>query len=236
MRCCADRHVFLRFAPAGHYAALCLLALSVVCHGSARAQTAVPAAVPAPAQAAPPADPLGRTTPRGTVLGFLKAARKGDDDAAVQYLNTTLRDKDAAALAQQLFTVLNRRLPARLNELSDQPEGSLPFPAQPNVDLVGTIRGAGGDTDILLERIQRNTAEPVWLFSRKTLDSIPELYAAAGLPALYFALAFLNRVLSRVAGPVRRRLQERGDREASMPGTFRTRPPERGKRPTITAA
>jgi hypothetical protein len=34
-------------------------------------------------------DALGRTTPRGTVVGFLTAAHKGDWNTAAQYLEST---------------------------------------------------------------------------------------------------------------------------------------------------
>ena len=33
-------------------------------------------------------DSLGRSTPQGTVIGFLKSATQGDYDRALQYLNT----------------------------------------------------------------------------------------------------------------------------------------------------
>src|SRR5215510_12718013 len=48
-----------------------------------------------------PKDALGRDTPRGTVLGFLAAARK-DISVAALYLDTPLRGPDAEELAQQL--------------------------------------------------------------------------------------------------------------------------------------
>src|SRR5207247_4653585 len=67
----------------------------------ARAQTA-PAAAPRPAQAEPPDDALGRSTPRGTVVSFLAAARRGENELARQYLNTTLREAPAEDLAHQL--------------------------------------------------------------------------------------------------------------------------------------
>jgi MscS family membrane protein len=93
-----------------------------------------------PAQTtAPTVDVLGRTTPRGAVMGFLRAARKGNNEAAAEYLNTQLQGKAAANLAHQLFVVLDRRLPAKLNEISDKPEGSLAFLTRPDEDLVGTI-------------------------------------------------------------------------------------------------
>lgn len=125
-----------------------------------------PGAPPTPVQSAAPQDLLGRTTPRGTVLGFLLAARKGDNDTAAQYLNTRLRGEAAAALAHKLFVVLDRRLPAQLSQLSDKPEGSLRLPTKPDLDLVGTISGNDGDLDIIVERVDRGKAGSLWLFSK----------------------------------------------------------------------
>jgi MscS family membrane protein len=146
----------------------------------ARAQLGAPAtaSVPAPTTVQPetPKDSLGRTTPRGTVLGFLSAARIGNDELAVRYLNTRLRGKAAAVLAHQLFTVLDRRLPPKLTQLSDKPEGSLSDPLRPDQDLIGTISSGSGNVDIFVEQVDRGTSGPVWLFSSKTLDSIPDLY------------------------------------------------------------
>jgi len=167
----------------GCFGAAVLTAACLLC-ASAWGQAGTPNSIPAPAQTEAPKDALGRTTPRGTVLGFLSAARKGDDGAAAQYLNTRLRGQPAAELARQLYEVLNRRLPARLNELSDRPEGSLPFPAEPNIDLVGTISSDSGNVDILIERVDRKKAGFFWLFSRKTLDTIPELYAEVDTPSV----------------------------------------------------
>ena len=131
-----------------------------------------------------PQDPLGRTTPRGTVLGFLLAERKGQDDLAVQFLNTRLSGKSAVALARQLYTVLDRRLPAELPNLSDKPEGARSNPLMPNEDRVGTISGNATDVDIVVERVDRGTSGSLWLFSRKTLDSIPNLYAETNLASV----------------------------------------------------
>lgn len=124
----------------------------------------------------PTKDTLGRDTPRGTVLGLLSAIRKGNAEIAALYLNTSRRGADAADLARQLAAVLDRRLPARLNEISDKPEGSRPNPLKPDEDLVGIIETASGDLDILVERVDRGKAGKVWLFSRYTLASIPDVY------------------------------------------------------------
>ena len=76
--------------PARLRGAECALGGSLV---SAQGPRAAPATQPAPAAAAAPAkDPLGRETPRGTVLGFMSAGRARDARAPL-YLNTTLRVK-----------------------------------------------------------------------------------------------------------------------------------------------
>jgi MscS family membrane protein len=92
-------------------------------------------------------------------------------------LNTQRRGKAAADLAHELFVIMDRRLPARLNELSDRPEGSLAYPAKPDQDLVGTISGESGNIDLLLDRVDREGAGRLWLFSAHTLNSVPDLYA-----------------------------------------------------------
>jgi MscS family membrane protein len=140
------------------------------------AQPVPPLPRPAEPQPEAPTDPYGRTTPRGTVLGFLAASRKGDWEAASQYLNTRQRGKPTNTLATELFAVLDRRLPARLNQVSDRPQGSVPFPSKPNQDLIGTIDTANGTFDILVERIDRGKAGAIWLFAAETLASIPQLY------------------------------------------------------------
>ena len=136
---------------------------------------AAAAAQTSAAEPAPP-DPLGRSTPRGTALGFLNAARKGENELARQYLDTRLSGKQAEDLAHQLFVVLDAKLPARLTLISDAPEGSRSNPLRPDQDVVGTVTGEGGPIPILVERIRRTKEEPIWLFSSTTLDSIPSLY------------------------------------------------------------
>ncbi|MFL6446420.1 MAG: mechanosensitive ion channel family protein [Bryobacteraceae bacterium] len=108
---------------------------------------------------------------------FIAAAAQKNSDTAIHYLNTPLRGEAAAALVRQLSVVLNRRLPAKLNEISDRPEGSLSDPKEPGKELIGSIPSDTGDVDIQVERIDRDKAGSIWLFSRNTLAEIPELYA-----------------------------------------------------------
>jgi MscS family membrane protein len=139
------------------------------------AQSPAPAA-PAAQAPEPPKDPLGRDTPRGTVLGFMSAARANKQEVTPLYLNSGLRGDAATELAQQLYVVLNSRLPVRVNVLSDRTEGSVVNPLKPDEDIVGTINTARGPLELIVERVDDGTGMRVWLFSRQTLRAIPDVY------------------------------------------------------------
>jgi MscS family membrane protein len=146
-------------------------------------QTVAPKTTDA-AQPEAPKDFLGRLTPRGAVVGFLTAAKKHNLEIAALYLNTPLRGEDSQVLAGQLATVLDRRLPARLNQVSDEPDGSVPDPLHPDEDVVGRIDTADGPLEITLERVDRGKLGKVWLFSRRTLASIPKVFHELDTPAI----------------------------------------------------
>jgi MscS family membrane protein len=123
----SDRH--MRHSCTFFLTCLCLLFPGTTwsqAAGTQKPPTTVPqhetTTVPA---AEPPKDVLGRGTPRGAIMGFITAARKGNGELAVLYLNTPLRGEAAQVLARQLAAVLNQRLPPRLNQISDKPEGSV---------------------------------------------------------------------------------------------------------------
>jgi MscS family membrane protein len=162
----------------------CLLVAAL--HGSPAAWAQIPgvpaAGAPAAAATQPeaPKDPLGRDTPRGTVIGFMGAAAENKTEVIPLYLNSGLRGDAATELAQQLYVVLNSRLPVRVTTLSDRPEGSLVNPLKPNEDVVGTINTARGPLDLVVERVNSNGVR-VWLFSRTTLQAIPDVYSEIDL-------------------------------------------------------
>ena len=105
------------------YRSAALIALTLVT-GALHAQLPVPATTGPPAAAKPPEkDPFGRDTPRGCVLGFLRAAERGDYSQAAEYLeNTSAR---AQELARQLQVILNHGLSQDLDSISKAPEGDL---------------------------------------------------------------------------------------------------------------
>ena len=151
-----------------------LAALLVSAPAAAQLGKVLPAAAE-PAQ--PQQDSLGRDTPRGTLIGFMSAAAHGNLEAAALYLNADPRDRGTQKLAQQLYVVLDARLPPRLNAASDRPEGSQANPLKPDQDVVGTIATDDGPLDLIVQRVTSGTSPPVWLFSEKTLDAIGPVYA-----------------------------------------------------------
>ena len=154
---------------------ICAVALAFsVATLAAQAPSKAPAPAPPPTE--PAKDPLGRTSPRGTVLGFLSAARNGDYGLARHYLETPLTGPGAEELARQLFVVLDTLLPARLTQVSDDPDGSRANPLAPDVDHVGTIEAPDGPIEIAVRRVKPPRGQPVWLFASSTLAAVPPVY------------------------------------------------------------
>ena len=77
-------------------ACLLLIGLAVA---PTSAQSPAPAA-PAAQAPEPPKDALGRDTPRGTVLGFMSAARANKQEVTALYLNSGLSGDAATELAR----------------------------------------------------------------------------------------------------------------------------------------
>jgi MscS family membrane protein len=121
-------------------------------------------------------DRLGRSTPRGTLLGFMRAADSEDYDRAVSYLETSQQGDLARELAKQLQVVLNRGSSIDLDKLSGKPEGNLLDTQNPNRELIGLAKTSTGDLPLWLQRVQRQNNPPIWLFSRDTLQHVPEAY------------------------------------------------------------
>lgn len=116
---------------------------------------------------------MGRSTPYGTVTGFVRSAQRGDYATAAQYLHTRKKGVAAQKLAQQLQAVLDWGLKVDLDKLSRKPEGNPSDNLEKLQDHVGTIDTHAGKLDVLLDRVNRNEREPVWLFSSETLALIP---------------------------------------------------------------
>jgi MscS family membrane protein len=125
-------------------------------------------------QAAPAADPLGRDTPSGTVLGFLQAAQTGDYKTASEYLQLSgvRRQSQGVDLADKLKVLMDRAFVGSLRRLSTSHEGSVEFGTSDR-QVIGTF--SVGDADVPVVLVQTGK---IWLFSAETLARVPELYDA----------------------------------------------------------
>jgi MscS family membrane protein len=121
-------------------------------------------------------DPLGRSTPEGTVFGFTKSATQGNYDQALQYLDTKITGIKAQKLIDALLVILERGSSGKVAMLSNKPEGNLDDNLPPTKERVGSVKTPSGSLDILLERVERGNNPPIWLFSAETLKNVPEIY------------------------------------------------------------
>ncbi len=117
-------------------------------------------------------DPLGRSTPQGTVLGFIKSAKQGDYERALQYLDTRRAGRVGERLVGDLQSVLDRGFKEKPTMVSSKEEGSLADNLPPSKEWVGTVETSSGTIDIFLERVQKGKDSPAWLFSAETLARI----------------------------------------------------------------
>jgi len=150
----------------------CVSLVLLLCVPRAWAQDKA-AATAAPTKAA---DLLGRDNPRGTVIGFITAARQDNYELAAQYINPPSKRDRGDDLARQLYIVLNGRLNARIYAVSDRPEGSLANPLAPDHEVIGTVSTPQGPQDVVLERVSAANGTKVWLFARQTLQWVPDVY------------------------------------------------------------
>jgi len=131
---------------------------------------------PAPKQAEP--DPFGRSTPRGTVGGFIRAAQRDDFVAAARYME--LSDKQRAkteVLAHDLRELMDRYYTEPLAAISDAPSGDLDDGLPIDQERV-PLKIQGERVDLILKRVNNPQTGLIWLFSSDTLARVPALSEA----------------------------------------------------------
>ncbi|WP_299986487.1 mechanosensitive ion channel family protein [uncultured Pontibacter sp.] len=165
-------HLLLRHPFALWLVLSLTLAIPATSHAQETAQDTVEAVVPEW-----PEDSLGRRTPRGTVVGFIRAVADEDYSKAALYLNLNTPEgtiKDGAATAQALQRLLDQRsktLPR--SWISDTPEGDLEDNLPPDKERVGTAEVANETFDLLLEKTQGPAGGPIWLVASETISKVP---------------------------------------------------------------
>ena len=123
------------------------------------------------------ADPLGRTTPSGSMLGFLQAAQSGDYGIAAQYLQLSAarRQSEGQQLATKLKIVLDNAFTGRFKNFTQAdgvPQEGVPLGRQ----KLGTMSSGDVEVDLDLVRVSDPNAGKIWLIASDTLSKIPELY------------------------------------------------------------
>lgn len=127
---------------------------------------------------ATPQDPLGRSTPRGTILGFTKAAQSGDYKQAAQYLQLTAaeRKQGPEQLARELSMVLNSGFVGSVLRLSDRSDGTSQSDLAADRERAGRLAAGDVTADLLLTRVSSANGD-IWLISQETMAHVPDLYA-----------------------------------------------------------
>lgn len=124
-------------------------------------------------------DALGRTTPHGTLLGFLHSAQGGRYDETSQYLQLSKKEKAVSGeqLSEQLHTLMDQAFIGQLGAVSDKQEGSHQAGVPQNHERIGVFKLNGNETDVDLVRVSDPSAGEIWLFSSQTSAKVPQLAA-----------------------------------------------------------
>ncbi len=123
------------------------------------------------------ADPLGRTTPRGAITGFIVAVRRGDPVAAARFMQIPgAQRSNAGRLANDLSEVMDRYLSQPFTAISDAPAGAADDGLAFDRERVGPLTINGESIDIILVRVADPEAGSLWLVSSETVARIPALH------------------------------------------------------------
>jgi len=122
-------------------------------------------------------DPLGRSTPRGTINGFIRATHHEDFVAASSYMQLTVKQKpNAAVLAHDLKDLMDRYFTEPLAQISDLPAGALDDGLPLDKEHVGPLKMKAKAVDIIMVRVKDSVSGEIWLISSDTLDHVPALH------------------------------------------------------------
>src|SRR5271166_3510626 len=134
-------------------------------------------AAPPPSKAEPAAiDPLGRETPRSSLMGLLKYEQLEDFTTAARYLQPTSGRNNLVERARE-FQALHSGFDAKIALLSDDPNGTVEAGLPPGQVRAGVLAVGDKTVDVILVRVDDPPSGKIWLISKGTVARIPELYA-----------------------------------------------------------
>ncbi|WP_370282295.1 mechanosensitive ion channel family protein [Pseudooceanicola sp.] len=134
-----------------------------------------------------------RDTPQATMESFLALTKAGNYEAAAHLmdLGKIPRERQAGAgaeLARMLETIIERRvvvdwfsLPDVPDAVEANPSSDDPFAAQPRRSIrLWIVDLDNRPVSIRLNRVKPEGGEPVWVFSRQSVENLPALYDIYG--------------------------------------------------------
>ncbi len=142
-------------------------------------------------ETATPPDPLGRETPRGTIMGFLDAAAQENWESAAGYLDLSFLSKAQAKqrgpyYARSLQTLLDQGgwiMPSTM--ISDDPKGKPNDTLEPKeTDRIGTLKAGDQAVDVLAQRENSADGGGIWLIAADTLKPLPEMVEEISPPLI----------------------------------------------------
>ena len=122
-------------------------------------------------------DPLGRSTPRGTITGFTEAVHRNDLAAAVRYLQLNDSQRpNADTLARKLSQLIDRYYGEPIHSIDASRTGALDDGLPEDRERIGPLSVDSKRIDVELVRVSDSLAGPVWLLSSETLREVPALH------------------------------------------------------------
>src|ERR1700727_503103 len=132
----------------------------------------LPSPVVSQAPSTPPeahVDPYGRTTPRGTVTGFIRATQRGDFAGATRFMQVpTAQSPDAEPVARQLKELMDRYYVHSIESISDKPAGNVNDGLPLDRQNVGTLKIGSQKLDILLIHVHDPEGGQIWVISSRS--------------------------------------------------------------------
>lgn len=142
--------------------------------------------------ATPPGEtPLDLDTPLGLLESFMAAGEREEWSkaaAALDLANVEGSSREPEVLAAELYDLLNRSLVVDWGSLPDRPDAvdtkttsKDPMAGVPRRSLtLGVLELSNRTVPIRISRVLAPGTEPVWVFSRQTVENVPALYEIYG--------------------------------------------------------
>ena len=122
-------------------------------------------------------DPFGRTTPRGTVTGFIRATQRGDFAGATRFMQLpAAQSANPESAARELKELMDRYYGHSIESISDKPTGNVNDGLPLDRQNVGTLKIGSQKLDILLIHVNDADGDQIWLISSDTLSQVPGMY------------------------------------------------------------